>query len=198
MFGGKMDLQIRKLSVVTEDYLEVAGQPAHPPLHRSAVIAVVANPCVGQYQSDLSEMIEASGKLGKVMAERLIAVFGAGEVQSYGKAAVVGGAGEQEHANALISTTFAEPFRAVIGGGRAWISSVTKVAPIGTLVDVPMNHKDEVYVRSHYDAMQISLADAPRSDEIAVIFAIASRGRVNARVGGLSHEEVAARHANNA
>jgi len=188
-----MELQIRKMSLVCDAYYEAGGKRSDVPLRRAAVIAVVNNPCAGRYEADLTAMIAASAKLGETMAERLVSGFGPTKVQSYGKAAVVGVAGEQEHANALISTTFAEPFRAAIGGGRAWISSVTKVAAIGALVDVPMNHKDEVYVRSHYDTMSVGLADAPGPNEIAVIFAVADGGRLNARVGGLTHEEVEAR-----
>ena len=100
---------------------------------------------------------------------------------------------EQEHANALLTTAFAEPFRDAIGGAKAWISSMTKVAAPGTMIDIPMNHKHEVYVRSHYDGMTLVLPDAPNTDEIAVIFCVASGGRLNARVGGMSHDEAMAR-----
>src|SRR5262245_27983427 len=116
-----------------------------------------------------------------------------GVIQSYGKGGLVGLAGEQEHANALLTTAFADPFRKAIGSGDAWISSFTKVGAPGTSIDIPMNHKDDVYVRSHYDGMTIALADTPMPDEIALIFCIANRGRLNARVGGLTHDEVVAR-----
>ena len=109
--------------------------------------------------------------------------------ESYGKAALVGTAGEQEHANALLTTTFAEPLRKALGGGKAWISSFTKRGVPGTAIDVPLAYKDALYVRSHYDGMTIVLPDAPQPDEIAVIVCIANRGRLNARVGGLSREQ---------
>ena len=102
----------------------------------------------------------------------------------------VGLAGEQEHANALLTTAFANPFRDALGGADAWISSMTKVAAPGTLIDVPMNHKDDVYVRSHYDGMSLQLPGIPMPDEVALIFCLATRGRPNARVGGMTHEEV--------
>jgi hypothetical protein len=193
-----MDLNIRKIATVNDERFEEAGQRADVPLRRGAVIAVVENPVAGRWVADLGAMIAASARLGEVMAARLATAFDVGDVQSYGKAAVVGVSGEQEHGNALVSTVFATPFRTIIGGGAAWISSVTKVAPLGSFVDVPMNHKDEVYVRSHYDAMTIGLTDSPLPDEIAVIFAVANRGRLNARVGGLTHEEVVARMASKA
>jgi hypothetical protein len=93
--------------------------------------------------------------------------------------------GEQEHANALLTTTFADPLRAAIGGGKSWISSFTKQGPPGTPIDIPLACKDALYVRSHYDGMTIILPGAPQPDEIAVIFCVANRGRINARVGGL-------------
>ena len=123
------------------------------------------------------------------MAKVAVAAMAPHEVQSYGKGGIVGLAGEQEHANALLTTTFAEPFRDAIGGAPAWISSMTKVAAPGTLIDVPMNAKTDVYVRSHYDGMTLTLPDAPLPDEIALIFCLANRGRLNARVGGLSYAE---------
>jgi hypothetical protein len=116
-------------------------------------------------------------------------VVGNYEIQSYGKGGIVGLSGEQEHANALLTTTFATPFRDAIGGGSAWISSMTKVAAPGTPIDIPMNAKTDVYVRSHYDGMTIVLPDAPLPDEIALVFCMANRGRLNARVGGMTYEE---------
>ncbi len=184
-----MILRIRKMAIVNEEFYEEAGQPADIALCKMAVVAVVNNPFAGVYQQDLTPMIEASAELGRKMAALIAPSFAPLTVQSYGKAAIVGVAGEQEHGNALVSTTFAEPFRVAVGGGKAWISSITKIATVGTAVDVPINHKDEVYVRSHYDAMSVGLGDAPRPDEIAVIFCVANRGRLNARVGGLTHEE---------
>ncbi len=101
----------------------------------------------------------------------------------------MGTGGEQEHANALLTTVFANPFRDAIGRGDAWISSMTKVAAPGAVIDIPMNSIDDVYVRSHYDGMTLMLPDAPMPDEIALIFCLANRGRVNARVGGMTYEE---------
>lgn len=101
-------------------------------------------------------------------------------------------------ANALLTTAFANPFREAIGGGGAWISSMTKVSAPGTPIDIPMNHKHDVYVRSHYDGMSLMLPGAPLPDEIAVIFCVASRGRINARVGGMTHSQAMANAASNA
>jgi hypothetical protein len=184
-----MDLSIRRLLTVVDDKFEEAGRPADPVLRKVAVMAVLANPHVGRYVDDLTPLIESSRSIGAQMAKAAVAAMGSHEIQSYGKGAIVGLAGEQEHANALLTTTFAAPFRDAMGGASAWISSMTKVAAPGTLIDVPMNAKTDVYVRSHYDGMSLALPGAPLPDEIALIFCVANRGRINARVGGLSYTE---------
>ena len=184
-----MNLSIRRLLSVVDDKFEEAGRPADPLLRKVAVIAVVPNPHVGRYVDDLTPLIEVSRGIGVQMAKLALAAMGPHEIQSYGKGGIVGLAGEQEHANALLTTTFAEPFRDAMGGASAWISSMTKVAAPGALIDVPMNAKTDVYVRSHYDGMSLMLPGGPLPDEIALIFCVASRGRLNARVGGLGYTE---------
>ncbi|MDP2296549.1 MAG: amino acid synthesis family protein [Pseudolabrys sp.] len=188
-----MTIAVRRSFVIVEERHEEAGRRAERPLRRAAAVAVVENPFAGRYVENLKPMIEDSGQLGRIMAALLLPAFSQHEIQSYGKGGLVGLAGEQEHANALLTTAFANPIRDAIGGGDAWISSFTKKGGPGTPIDIPMNHKDDVYVRSHYDGMTLTIPDAPMPDEIAVIFCIASGGRLNARVGGLTHDEVAAR-----
>ncbi|ALM81851.1 amino acid synthesis family protein [Bordetella sp. N] len=183
-----MQIDITKWILINETQPVPPGQEGAP-LRKVAVVAVVRNPFkVGQ--ADLSAGIVASAALGSEMARQLATVFLLDEVRSYGKAGLVGVNGEQEHANALLTTTFANPLRDAIGGAKAWIPSVTKVGPAGTAIDVPLAHKDALYVRSHYDTLTLSLAQAPLPDEIALIFAVANRGRINARVGGLHADDV--------
>jgi hypothetical protein len=184
-----MQLKLRRLVTSAETRYIEAGQPAQLPLLRVVVTAVIENPYADRYVADLSPMVEASRALGEQMAQEAIKALGGTAVQSYGKAGLVGVRGEQEHANALLTTTFANPFRDAIGGAAAWISSVTKVGGPGTPIDVPLNCIDDVYVRSHYDAITVCLPDTPMPDEIALLFCVASGGRLNARVGGLSYAE---------
>jgi Amino acid synthesis len=179
---------VRFFSIVEDRHVDM-GRPTSAPLRKAAVVAVIENPYAGCYVEDLGEMIAASADLGRQMAKAAIAAMAPFDIQSYGKGGIVGTAGEQEHANALLTTVFADPFREAIGGGDAWISSMTKVAPAGSLIDIPMNSKDDVYVRSHYDGMSIVLPGAPLPNEIALVFCLANRGRLNARVGGLSYED---------
>ncbi len=190
-----MHIKVRRTFLIIEERREEAGRVSNLPLRRVAAVAVVENPYAGRFVDDLAPMIEGSVTLGKVLGGLALSALGSHEVQSYGKGGIVGMNGEQEHANALLTTAFANPIRDMLGGGNAWISSFTKKAGPGTAIDIPMNHKDDVYVRSHYDGMTLALPDAPMPDEVAVIFCLANRGRLNARVGGLAHEEVVARKA---
>jgi hypothetical protein len=190
-----MQLKVRRSYVFVEDRQVEAGKVADVPLRRAAAVTVLENPYVAGYIENLKPAIEASARLGAEMAQALLKAFGQYEIQSYGKGGLVGTSGEQEHANAMLTTVFANPIRDAIGGGEAWISSFTKVCASGASIDIPMNHIDDVYVRSHYDGMTLAIPGTPAPDEVALIFCIANRGRLNARVGGLTHEEVKARRA---
>lgn len=181
-----MKIDIRKWFLISESTPDPLGGE---PLRKSAVIAVVKNP-FQTGQQDLSEGIAASAALGEAMAAQLSEIAVLCNVQSYGKAGLVGTDGEQEHANALLTTTFATPFRVAIGKAQAWIPSVTKVAAPGAVIDVPLAHKDALYVRSHYDTLTLTLGQAPLPGEMALIFAVANRGRINPRVGGLHADDV--------
>jgi hypothetical protein len=184
-----VDLKVRRTWTFVEERRIEAGQKADVPLRKVAVVTVLENPLAGRYVPDLRLMIEASVGLGAEMARPALAAMAPFEVQSYGKGGIVGTAGEQEHANALLTTAFATPFRDAIGRGDAWVSSMTKVAAPGTLIDIPMNCIDDVYVRSHYDGMSLVLPDTPMPDEIAIVFCLANRARINARVGGMTFAE---------
>lgn len=185
-----MKFQIRKWLSVAEDRFEEAGQYHEAGMRKVGVVAILANPFLPGYKADLQPWIDASALLGDLVGQRLVRLMGDKPIQGYGKAGVVGVGGEQEHANALLTTTFANPIRSHIGGGKAWIPSVTKVAAVGATVDVPLAHKDALYVRSHYDTMGIHLPDGPMPDEVALIFVASSGARLNARVGGLRHDDV--------
>lgn len=187
-----MDITPRRILTIVDDRHWDAGTRADPPLRKVAVIAVLANPFAGQHGADLSGMIDASEALGQAMGAHLLAALEGRAVQSYGKGGLVGLAGEQEHANALLTTRFANPLRDAIGGGDAWISSFTKVASPGEAIDIPFNNIHDVYVRSHYDGMTVSVPGGPLPDEVAVIFCAATGGRINARVGGMTHDQALA------
>ncbi len=178
-------------SQIAETRLVAGRMDDGGPLRKVAVCAVVVNPFAGLgYVQDLTPIVAASESIGHEIGAQAAALLGE-PVQSYGKAGVVGVNGEQEHVNAALTSVFGNAFRAAIGGGAAWITSVTKVGGAGATIDVPLAYKDEVWVRSHYDAMPVTLPDAPLPDELVVIAAVANRGRINARVGGMTVAEAA-------
>jgi hypothetical protein len=178
-------LRIRKFDTFIEHFPADADASDPTPLRKVAAAAVLENPYAGRHVEDLTPLIEASAALGRQLSELALNALAPYAAQSYGKAAVVGVGGEQEHANAMITTTFAAPMRDAVGGGKAWVSSFTKRSAAGCSIDVPMASKDALYVRSHYDGISVTLHDAPLENEIVVIVCLANRGRLNARVGGL-------------
>lgn len=185
-------MDIRKIWSQAEEIRTVAGRGDDDgPLRKVAVCAVVPNPFAGLgYVEDLSPLVRESAELGTALGSAAARLCGT--VQSYGKAAIVGTGGEQEHANAMLTSAFGDAFRKAIGGGLAWISSATKRGGPGAVIDVPLAFKDEIWVRSHYDALEVRVPDAPLPDEIVVIAAVASRGRINARLGGPRADQVKA------
>ncbi|MFB2596998.1 amino acid synthesis family protein [Herbiconiux sp. P17] len=169
------------------------GPAPEQPLIKAAVAVVIANPFAGQWVDDLSPLTDPSASLGTELGRRAVALLGGRPAESYGKGGLAGLNGEQEHVVACVTTVFGNALRDAIGGGEAWISSATKSAAAGSTIDIPLAYKDEVYVRSHYDAITITIPDAPRPDELVIIAAVATGGRVNARVGGLTVADVVAR-----
>lgn len=184
-----MDYEIRKWASVMEEIGHDGGPAGERPLIRGAVAVVVRNPFAGSYVADLSPLTEPSAELGTQLGRRAVALLGGAPVQSYGKGGIAGVAGEQEHVVACITTVFGDALRAAVGGGAAWISSATKRAASGASIDIPLAHKDALYVRSHYDAVTLSVPDAPNPDELLIAVAVASGGRIHHRVGGLSADE---------
>jgi hypothetical protein len=189
-----MQIDIRRHFTHIDTKSVEAGRRHEQPVVQVTCGLVVANPYAGRYVEDLGEMIAASEALGRRMGEMIVAAMGGIPVESYGKGGVAGLGGELEHANALLTTTFANPIRDAIGGALAWIPSFTKRAAPGASIDVPLAHKDALYVRSHYDGVSLTLpSEAPDADEVVLLFCAASRGRLNARVGGLEASGISAR-----
>lgn len=185
-----VEIEIRKIVSVVEEINSEGGRADGAPLRKAAVAVVFRNPYAGRpFTEDLTGLVDASAELGGLIGERCTEVLGA-PVESHGKGVMVGIAGEQEHGNAAKTTSFGNPFREAFGGGRAWLPSTTKRCATGAQIDIPLCYKDEIWVRSHYDTITIAIADAPAPDEIVLIGAVASRGRLNARVGGKTVDEV--------
>jgi hypothetical protein len=175
----------------------LAGETGRPadgdPLCRLVIAAAIRNPYAGRHGADLDEIVHPSGLLGTEFGRRIVAAAGDGAVASYGKACLVGVAGEYEHGNAFLTQTFADPVREAVGGALSWVPSTGKVGGPGSPLDIPLAHKDALFVRSHYDTVTVTFGDAPRPDEVVVAFAVATRGRLHARLGGLRADQVTGR-----
>ena len=183
-------MQIKRVLTFIDETGSEAGQRVDPPLRKVAVAAIIDNPFAGRFEPDLKPLTDASAAIGVHICGLAVALLGPHKPESYGKAAVIGMNGEQEHGVAMLTTVFGNVMREAAGGGKAWISSLTKRAAPGATIDIPLAHKDALYVRSHYDGVSIMLPDAPLPDEIAIICAYANRGRPNHRVGGPKASEI--------
>lgn len=183
---------IRKWYLQVEDTLAgETGQPADgEPLRKFVLAACIHNPYAGRYEADLSAWIEASVPLGQEFGRRIQQAANGQAIESYGKAILVGIDGEYEHGNALLTNPAANPIRDALGGGKSWVPSTGKRSGPGTVLDIPLAHKDALYVRSHYDTVSALFNDGPNRDEVIVCWAFATRGRLNARLGGLKAADI--------
>ena len=178
-------MKIRKLVTVVEEIQEDGGRRLEKPLRKVAAVAVIENPFAGRFVEDLQELVKTGEELGDLLGRRAMAALGAA-AHSYGKAAIVGVDGEFEHAAAILHPTLGTPFRAAVSGGKAIIPSAKKLGGPGTTIDVPLHYKDAAFVRTHFDAMEVRLNDAPRAGEILVALVVTDGGRPHPRVGGLT------------
>jgi hypothetical protein len=185
-------LHVRKWFEFREETLalETGNLADGAPVVKLVLAAAVANPHAGQYVDNFDSVILRSSALGREFGRRFQEMLGEVQVQSYGKAALIGVNGEYEHGNAFLTTEFADPVRAALGGGKAWIPSTGKRAGPGATIDIPLAHKDALYVRSHYDTISVSFTDAPAPDEVLIAVAVATRGRLHARLGGIKVSEI--------
>ena len=155
-------------------------------------MAVIENPYAGRYSQNLDELIAIGEELGQLLGDKCVQALGIapGAAQSYGKAAIVGEAGELEHAAAILHPKLGAPLRKAVEKGTALVPSAKKLGGLGTAIDVPLGHKDAAFVRSHFDAMEARVADAPRAREIVVAVVVTDSGRPLPRIGGLQTSEI--------
>lgn len=183
-------MKLNRVYTFIEEVISEGGRELAQPLKRVAVAAVIENPCAGRFVEDLSELIEIGGELGALLGQRAVAHLDGDAPHSYGKAAIVGMNGEREHAAALMHPQLGAPLREAVNGGKSIIPSAKKMGGPGTMIDVPLHHKDAMKVRSHFDAMEVRIPDAPAANEIVVVVAVTNGGRPHPRVGGLLLENV--------
>ena len=187
-----MTAQIRKIIVQVDEIHQEMGRPVSPPTRRALAMAVIANPYAGRYSENLDELIAIGEELGALLGQKCVKALGIepGQAQSYGKAAIVGEAGELEHAAAILHPKLGAPLRVAVEKGAALVPSAKKRGGMGTTIDVPLGHKDAAFVRSHFDAMEARVSDAPRAQEIVVAVVVTDSGRPLPRIGGLQVHEI--------
>jgi len=185
------EVVVRKRVTCVEEIFHEGGPVAANPLRRAAALVVIRNPFAGRYVADIEGFMDDLKPLGLEMARALVAGLGgdAKAVEGYGKGAIVGSAGELEH-GALWHVPGGYAMREVLGGAKAIVASTKKVGGPGTRLDVPITHINASYVRSHFDAMEVGVNDAPRADEILLALVMTTGARVHARVGGLKVSEI--------
>ncbi len=185
------EVQVRKRILLVEEIFHEGGPVASKPQLRAAALAVIRNPYAGSYVEKIEDFMDDLKPLGLEMARSLVAALGGDPktVESYGKGAIVGSAGELEH-GALWHVPGGYAMREVLGGAKAIVASTKKVGGPGTRLDIPITHINASYVRSHFDAMEVGIADAPRADEIVLALVMTTGARIHARVGGLKASEI--------
>lgn len=185
------EVVLRKRVIIVEEILHEGGPPPAQPLLRGAALAVIRNPFAGRYVEDIAGFMDDLNPLGVEMARSLLKALGddPSRIQGYGKGAIVGSAGELEH-GALWHVPGGYAMRAILGEAKAIVPSAKKVGGPGTRLDVPVTHINASYVRSHFDAMEVGINDAPRADELLLALVMTTGSRIYARVGGLKAGEI--------
>jgi hypothetical protein len=175
-------MKLRRLVIAKDIVYSEAGKAAPRPITRAIALAVIANPFAGRHEEDLSPLFDVGAQVAELVMPQLLPLL-AGKAESYGKGAIVGVNGDLEHAAAICHPKMGKPMRAALGGGEALIPSTQRVAAAGASLDLPLGHKDNIWSFDHFETITVSVADAPRPDEIVVVIGIADGGRVNPRVG---------------
>ncbi len=187
-----MSAKIRKIIVQVDETLMEMGQVVSPTTRRALAMAVIENPYAGKYSQQLDELIAIGEELGGLLGGKCVEALGItpAQAQSYGKGAIVGEAGELEHAAAILHPKLGAPLRKAVEKGAALVPSAKKMGGLGSALDVPLGHKDAAFVRSHFDAMEARVSDAPRANEIVVAVVVTASGRPLPRIGGLQVSEI--------
>jgi hypothetical protein len=186
-----LDIRQRKRVMIIEEISHEGGPMPEKPQRRIALISIIANPFAGRYHAEIASFMEPLKPLGLAMANEMIRALGGDPsvVEGYGKGAIIGEAGEIEH-GALWHVPGGYAMREALGGAKAIVPSTKKVGRLGARLDVPVTHINASYVRSHFDAMEVGVPDAPRADELALILVMTTGARIHERIGGLAAADI--------
>lgn len=187
-----MIVNVRKIVVGVEEVRHDGGPKRDKPILKGFVACVLKNPFAGRYEAEVTGMMEELKPLGLECSTKLLAALGGDPkaIEAYGKGSIVGADGELEH-GALWHVPGGYAMRELLGQALSIVPSMTKMGAMGAILDVPIHHKDAAYVRSHFDGITLSVADAPRADEILFALAMTTGGRPHARMGGLTQDAIA-------
>ncbi len=164
--------RIRRFTLLTEK----VGR-----LRRTAAIVVAGNPLAGTADADLAPLARFSRHVAPVLAGRALAACG-GRAEGYGKAAVVGTAGELEHAAALMHILLVPALRRTLVGTSSLMPATKRVADGAVEITVPIGHVVDAWSPDHWDSLHLRLDDV-RPDEMALILVLATGPRPAARCG---------------
>jgi hypothetical protein len=185
-------MTIRQVILIDQEVRSEAGRAAAIPTRRVAACAVLANPFAARPAvDDHGLLVDLSVEAGTLLTERALTALGGLAPRGYGKAALVGTAGDLEHGAAMIHVRIGLAMRKGIGGGPALIPGNAKVGPAGTPIDVIFGGIEDAWDYDAMDTMQITIPDAPRPEEILLVVAFLAGGRPNARIRGVSPGQVA-------
>ena len=182
---------VRKRAVTVETIWHEGGPVAQTPTRYASALAVIANPFAGRYEPDLLDFQTELRGLGHELASELVDVLSPDQVQVYGKGALVGVAGELEHA-AVWHEAGGWAMRTVLGDPKAMVPANKAVVSAGYRLLVPVHHVEAAFVRSHFSSVEIGVQDAPRPNELLFALVMGTGPRVHARVGGLQVDQISA------
>jgi len=183
-------VMVRKVKLDVEEVFHEGGPRLSAPLQIAVATAVVANPYAGKYVEDLLPFMQELRALGAELSEQLIHTLGgAKHVQAYGKGAIVGEDGELEH-GAVWHEAGGWAMREALGNPKAIVPAAKTIGGPGCRVMIPLGHIQAAYVRSHFGVAEMTVWDGPRRGEIAFGLAMATGGRIHARLGGLAASDV--------
>ncbi len=185
------DIDIRKTVLCVEEVRHDGGPPLDRPVLKGWCAVILRNPFAGRHEADLMWMMEAMKPVGLMVAEKLLAGLGGDpdRIEAYGKGGLVGSAGELEH-GALWHVAGGYAMRGLLGKALSIVPSMTKLGPMGAMLDLPIHHRNAAYVRSHFDGITCVVPDGPKPEEILFALAMTTGGRPHARVGGLAQSEI--------
>jgi hypothetical protein len=185
-----LNVDVRKIVASVEEIRHDFGPPLATPHRKGWVAAVIRNPYAGRFEPEIAGMMDDLKPLGLECSQRLVSLLGGVErIEAYGKGSLIGAAGEIEH-GALWHVPGGYAMRELLGQALAIVPSTAKIGGVGATIDIPIHHKDAAYVRSHFDAITVSVPDAPRAEELMFVLAMTIGPRPHARVGGLQASEI--------